>query len=85
MCKKFNQYRIKKQISQSKMAEMINISQSHLSKIENFQRTPKINFFYNLGYNIHVCPRILIDEYISLCCPMFNNDCNCECKFKREI
>lgn len=85
MCKKFNQYRITKQISQCKMAEMINISQSHLSKIENFQRIPRINLFYDIGYNIHVCPRILIDEYICMGCPLFKNNCNCEGKFKCEI
>lgn len=85
MCKKFNQYRITKQISQSKMAEMINISQSHLSKIENFQRIPRINFFYDIGYNIHICPRLLIDEYICMGYQIFKNDCNLECKFKCEI
>lgn len=70
MSKKFNNYRRSRNISQNKLATLLNLSQSYISKIESFKRIPKIKLFFLIAIKLHICPKLLIDEYVCELCKL---------------
>ena len=62
------QIRQKHNLSQEELAERIGITQSHLSRIENYRFSPQIRIFINLSKTLDICfVEIMIDYYCISC------------------
>lgn len=74
--------RIKNKISQSKLANLCNVKQPHISKIENNKEIPSVELIFRLSNNLNISP-------IKLFCFFYMKDKYnlCEdyiCNFKEE-
>lgn len=60
--------RINKNLRQSQLAEMLNISNNHLSAIENGREKPSLDLLFSICEMLETTP-----DYMLLGCPRINN------------
>ncbi|WP_455796927.1 helix-turn-helix domain-containing protein, partial [Clostridium butyricum] len=71
--------RIKKSLTQKKLAKRLNISQGYISQLENntyYNLNPRINFIIVLSRTLDICPLRLIIELTNSC-----SKCKLNCPF----
>lgn len=61
-------YRKEKGISQKLLARKCNITQSYLSRIENYKEYPSMLVLINLSHNLEVCPNEFTCIYVCNIC-----------------
>lgn len=69
--------RMRKRLSQAQLANMLNVSQSYVSKLENKRiKTPPIFLILKLSKILNICPFAVFDFLSENCC----KNCNLNCK-----
>ena len=76
-------YRIKKRLTQRELGIKCNLSQSHISALENNLESPTLHTLEIIAKALNVCVFELMDHKCDVnCIKIKTKDCNCLLKFE---